>query len=278
MVFLPKQHNKPNVIQETGIMYVETPDGRAKRSENELRSMLERKYAYAFATGGAGAIHWIWNTNFYMDNANESHIGALRADGTEKPEADVSYDFGRFMAEIRDLFKERGARRHCRCFPLFERFLQPETGVRCHHAHDSRAVIRDEVPFRAASEYHLDVLWSATAKLILLPSAHNLDEQAWLKLIDIVKRTGATLLLQVRLVLDAYWKQTARLTDVAGRSRASQCAPGRNACAGRHLLQVSYSRRRIAEMSKEVRTWSRFEPLEAAVGIVLSSFRLDNGD
>ncbi|MFH5181656.1 hypothetical protein ACHHV8_02935 [Paenibacillus sp. TAB 01] len=46
---------KPNLIQETGIMYVETPDGRAKRSEAELRNILERKYAYAFSTGGAGA-------------------------------------------------------------------------------------------------------------------------------------------------------------------------------------------------------------------------------
>lgn len=43
--------------------------------------MLERKYAYAFASGGAGAVQWIWNTNFYMDNANESQIGALRVMG-----------------------------------------------------------------------------------------------------------------------------------------------------------------------------------------------------
>ena len=42
---------KPNVIQETGIMYVETPDGMAKRSEEELRNILERKYAYAFPPG-----------------------------------------------------------------------------------------------------------------------------------------------------------------------------------------------------------------------------------
>ena len=102
-----KTADKPNVVQETGIMYVETPDGFAKRSEEEFRAMLERKYAYAFAAGGAGAVQWIWNTNFYMDNANESHIGALRADGTEKPEADVSYRFGSFMEGIRDLFRER---------------------------------------------------------------------------------------------------------------------------------------------------------------------------
>ena len=59
-----KAIDKPNVIQETGIMYVETPDGRAKRSEEELRNILERKYAYAFSTGGAGAVQWIWNINF----------------------------------------------------------------------------------------------------------------------------------------------------------------------------------------------------------------------
>ena len=82
--------------------------------------MLERKYAYAFATGGAGAVQWIWNTNFYMDNANESHIGALRADGTEKPEADVSYDFGQFMERIRDLFEDRAAGGYRCGIPVFE--------------------------------------------------------------------------------------------------------------------------------------------------------------
>src|SRR5699024_4145745 len=89
-----KTFNKPNLIQETGIMYVENPDNTAKRSEFELRNILERKYAYSFSTGGAGAVQWLWNTNYYMNNINESNIGAIRADGTEKPETDVSYNFG----------------------------------------------------------------------------------------------------------------------------------------------------------------------------------------
>ncbi|WP_307728753.1 beta-galactosidase [Alkalicoccobacillus plakortidis] len=102
-----KTASKPNLVQETGIMYLEQPDGLAKRTEEELRNILERKYAYAFSTGGAGAVQWLWNTNFYMDNVNESNIGALRADGTEKPEADVSYDFGSFMNETKELFVNR---------------------------------------------------------------------------------------------------------------------------------------------------------------------------
>ncbi len=54
-----KTPHKPNLIQETGIMYLENPDGTAKRSEEELRNILERKYAYSFSTGGAGAVQWL---------------------------------------------------------------------------------------------------------------------------------------------------------------------------------------------------------------------------
>src|SRR5699024_6720299 len=60
--------DKANLIQETGIMYVEQPNNLAKRTEYELRNILERKYAYAFSTGGAGAVQWLWNTNYYMNN------------------------------------------------------------------------------------------------------------------------------------------------------------------------------------------------------------------
>src|SRR5699024_5478131 len=102
-----KTFNKPNLIQETGIMYVENPDNTAKRSEFELRNILERKYAYSFSTGGAGAVQWLWNTNYYMNNINESNIGAIRADGTEKPETDVSYNFGSFIADTKDIFQNR---------------------------------------------------------------------------------------------------------------------------------------------------------------------------
>src|SRR5699024_10908653 len=98
---------KPNLNHETCIMYVELHNNQERRSEEELRNILERKYAYSFSTGGAGAVQWLWNTNFYMNNINEPNIGAIRADGTEKPETDVSYDFAAFIKETRDLFKGR---------------------------------------------------------------------------------------------------------------------------------------------------------------------------
>ncbi|MEK8128278.1 beta-galactosidase [Paenibacillus filicis] len=250
-----KTLHKPNVIQETGIMYVETPDGRAKRSEHELHSLLERKYAYAFATGGAGAIHWIWNTNFYMDNANESHIGALRADGTEKPEALVSYEFGRFMAEIRDLFAGRKLEEIAAVFPYSNDFSNRKLAFEATTQLTRVLAYQLNMPFRSASEYHLDALEEQPAKLILLPSAHNLEEQAWSKLLDIVQRTGSTLLVTGPIGLDAYWKPAARLQEALGEPELLNVRrEERLLLPGGAELPVSYGKRRIAEAVKEVRS------------------------
>ncbi|MFC5405875.1 beta-galactosidase [Cohnella soli] len=248
-----KTLDKPNVVQETGIMYVETPAGFAKRSEEELRAMLERKYAYAFATGGAGAIHWIWNTNFYMDNANESHIGALRADGTEKPEADVSYRFGSFMENIRDLFRERKLEEVAVVFPYSNDFSNRKLAFDATTRLTRVLGYELKVPFRGVSEYHLEALESEPAKLIIVPSAHNFDDDAFAKLLDIVARTGATLLYSGPLSFDAYWRTTDRLTDVFGAGKTGNVVREERLSIGNAFYSVSYGNRRIAEVCKEVR-------------------------
>ncbi|MBB6673123.1 beta-galactosidase [Cohnella nanjingensis] len=247
-----KTANKPNVVQETGIMYVETPAGFAKRSEEELRAMLERKYAYAFSTGGAGAIQWIWNTNFYMDNANESHIGALRADGTEKPEADVSYDFGAFMAQSRDLFRGRALEDVAVVFPYSNDFSNRKLAFDATTRATRVLGYELNVPFRGVSEYNLDALEADPAKLIVLPSAHNVDDAAFARLLDIVSRTGATLLLTGPAGIDAYWRHGTRLADVLGARKLVNVVREERLAIGDRVYPVSYGHRRIAEVMKEV--------------------------
>jgi len=248
-----KTPDKPNLVQETGIMYVETPDGRAKRTEAELRNILERKYAYAFATGGAGAVHWIWNTNFYMDNANESHIGALRADGTEKPEAEVSYDFGRFMEAVRDLFGGRPAEEIAVVYPYSNDFSNRKLAFDATTRAARVLAYELKMPFRAASEYHLDDLEKRPAKLILLPSPHNVEEAAAERLFDIVRSTGATLLWTGPIGLDAYWRPVDRLAgELGGRRPANVRREERLQVDGRSFA-VSFGARRIAEVGKELR-------------------------
>lgn len=259
-----KTANKPNLIQETGIMYVETPDGRAKRSEFELRNLLERKYAYAFATGGAGAVQWIWNTNFYMDNANESQIGALRADGTEKPEADVSYDFGSFMGEIGSLFSDRKLEEVAVVFPYSNDFSNRKLAFDATTKLTRALAYEMNVPFRAVSEYHLTDLETQPAKLIILPSAHNVDDKAMKQLLDIVEHTGATLLATGALNLDAYWHVTDRLHPILGKTELRNVQREEMLVLAGEALSVSYGHRRIAEVVKEV---SIDTPEKAGTGI-----------
>ncbi|HEY0593271.1 MAG TPA: hypothetical protein VGF40_15980, partial [Thermoanaerobaculia bacterium] len=58
---------------------------------------LERKYAYAFASRGAGVVEWAWNINPMMPIDNESVIGFFRPDGTAKPELDVVPAYAAFF-------------------------------------------------------------------------------------------------------------------------------------------------------------------------------------
>jgi hypothetical protein len=247
-----KDTNKPNLIQETGIMYIETPDGRAKRSEAELRNILERKYAYSFATGGAGAVQWIWNINFYMNNVNESNIGAVRADGTEKPEAAVSYDFGAFMKQIGHLFAGRELEEVAIVFPYSNDF----SNRRLAYEATTRAVrtlsYEMNVHVRGISEYHLDSLKAYPPKLILVPSPHSFSSKALESLTAHVQEAGGMLLFTGPVGLDAYWRPVQRLTEELGASKVVNVLREEALELKGRQLPVSFGGARIADSSKQL--------------------------
>lgn len=247
-----KAPDKPSLIQETGIMYVETADGRAKRSEHELRNILERKYAYAFSTGGAGAVQWIWNINFYMNNINESHIGALRADGTEKPEADVSYDFGAFMGGIRDLFVDRQLEDVVAVFPYSNDFSTRKLAGEATSKLTRTLAYSMNVPFRGLGEYHLDALKQNHPKLIIVPSSHNFSDAALEKLVVHVRTNGGTLLFTGPLGLNEYWVPSARLTEVIGETVLSNVVREEVMVLEGRAYPVSFGGAGIAQLNKEV--------------------------
>ncbi|MEC0267381.1 alpha-amylase family protein [Paenibacillus anseongense] len=247
-----KAPDKPSLIQETGIMYIETADGRAKRSEHELRNILERKYAYAFSTGGAGAVQWIWNINFYMNNINESHIGALRADGTEKPEADVSYDFGAFMGRIRDLFVDRQLEEVVAIFPYSNDFSTRRLAGEATSKLTRTLAYSMNVPFRGMGEYQLDALEHNPPKLIIVPSAHNFSDEALEKLTQHVRTHGGTLLFTGPLGLNEYWTPVSRLTDVVGETVLSNILREEMMVLNGSQYPVSFGGARISQANKEI--------------------------
>ncbi|MFC5467374.1 beta-galactosidase [Cohnella suwonensis] len=247
-----KSPDKPNLVQETGIMYVETPDGRAKRSEFELRNILERKYAYAFSTGGAGAVQWVWNANIYMNNVNESNIGALRADGTEKPEADVSYDFGSFMGEIRDLFEGRELEDVVVVYPFSNDFSTCKLAFDATSKLTRTLVYEMKAAFRAVGEYHLESLSAYKPKLIVVPSAHNFADAALQDLLSHIEEHGGTLLYTGPIGLNEYWAPSERLVGITGGRQLGNVLREELLELEGKRLPVSFGGHRIAQIGKEV--------------------------
>ncbi|WP_132746728.1 cellulase family glycosylhydrolase [Scopulibacillus darangshiensis] len=277
-----KTGDKPNLIQETGIMYVENPNNKAKRSEAELRNILERKYAYAFSTGGAGAVQWLWNTNYYMNNINESNIGAVRADGTEKPEAEVSYDFGRFFKGIEDLFTDRQLEKIAVIFPYSNDFSNRRLAFDATTKLTRVLGYELNQPFRAVSEYHLNDLDEETPELIIVPSAHNFDTESFQYLLDVVEVKGCHLLFTGPVGLDAYWHHTSRCEGLFGQTCMENVLREEILTIDGESYPVSFGERRIAQLLKEVPAGGTSCDLhEAAHGkgkIIWSSLPLELND
>ncbi len=96
-----KALGKPSLIQETGMMRLESDRGFPWRTPETAARLLERKFAYAFMAGGCGAVQWAWNINPYMPVENEAVIGFNRPDGTAKPELRVVDSFAAFFEKAR---------------------------------------------------------------------------------------------------------------------------------------------------------------------------------
>lgn len=206
-----KQPGQPMLIQETGLQRELTLDEIARRTQEAEGSLFERKVAMSFVQG-SGAIEWLWNSNDYMTEGNEVPIGALRADMTEKPEATVLRNFGRFSQD---------AGSH-----LTAPQLPPVTIVTSQAAQFSamqdlqveaqRKSVRAlcygvRVSGSLLAENQIGKLGSP--KLVILPSAQALADSTWQALLEYVS-SGGTLLITGPIERDAHWHPVARAAGV----------------------------------------------------------------
>lgn len=247
-----KTFDKPNLVQETGIMYAENTDGAPKRAELELRNILERKYAIAFATGSAGAVHWLWNTNLYMNDVNEVNIGALRADGTQKPEADVSYDFGQFMANSRDIFVHRQLEDTVVVYPYANDFSNRSMAFQATTQLTRILLHHMKIPFRALGEFHLGPLKTLPPKLIIVPSAHHFSRDAREMLLNHVSQHGGVLLWTGPLHRDEYWDPIPPIHPSILSVSLGNVLREESLTINGRKLRVPFPNSRIAQVNKEM--------------------------
>lgn len=210
-----KQPGKAMLIQETGLQRELTLDEIARRTPEQETALFERKFALSFV-GGSGAIEWLWNSNSYMTESNETPIGALHADGTEKPEATVLRDMAKFAAAAS---------------PYLKNPKQPSIAVVTSQAAQysvqgdlQLAAQQNAVralgyalhqPCYVIAENQIDKLGSP--KLVILPSAQALRESTWQALLAYVK-AGGNLLVTGPVSRDEHWHLVDRYTPLGIRA------------------------------------------------------------
>jgi hypothetical protein len=206
-----KQPGKAMLIQETGLQRELTLDEIARRTPEQEAMLLERKFALSFVRG-SGAIEWLWNSNSYMTESNETPIGAVLPDGTEKPEATILRNMAKFAAAAS---------------PYLVNPTQPAIAVVTSQAaqysvqadlqlaaqqNAVRALGYDlHQPCYIIAENQIENLGSA--KLVILPSPQALRESTWRALLAYVKN-GGNLLVTGPVSRDEHWHLVDRFTPL----------------------------------------------------------------
>lgn len=202
---------KPMLIQETGEQRRLTMDDHLRFSPEIEAWQLERKIAMSFAQG-AGALEWVWNVNSYMSNDNEITIGAVRPDGTEKPEAEVLTAFAKFAAKNPASFTHIDPPAVTMVTSNALLYSNMNAFALETQKHALRALCYDDhTPMRMLAENRLSEL--GQPKLVILPAPQALTDAAWQQLLAYVDN-GGTLLVSGPVSRDEHWQFVDRLAPL----------------------------------------------------------------
>lgn len=210
-----KQPGEAMLIQETGLQRGLNLDETARRTPENEAALLERKIASSFIQG-SGAIEWLWNTNSYMTESNETPIGAVRTDYTEKPEALLLRAFGRFAPALQDYLRDP---RQAPVAIITSQAAQYSIMADFQLEAQRRAVRAlaysvHLTPYIVA-ENQIEKLGSP--KLAILPSPQALSDAAWQALMQYVD-AGGDLLITGPVDRDVHWQTVQRSGDAGLRA------------------------------------------------------------
>jgi hypothetical protein len=183
-----KQPGKAMLIQETGLQRELNLDETARFTTEQEAALFERKFALSFAQG-SGAIEWLWNSNSYMTEGNETPIGAVRPDGTEKEEAAVLRGFASFSKALSPHLRnprEPGIAIVTSQVAQFSVLSALQIEAQRNAVRTLAYTLR-LMPYVIAENRAAEI---GTPKLAILPSPQALTETAWQALLSYVREGG----------------------------------------------------------------------------------------
>ena len=206
-----KQPGQALLIQETGLQRELTLDELARFTVEQEANLFERKVATSFVQS-SGTIEWLWNSNSYMTEGNETPIGAVRPDGTEKPEATVLREFASFSKQISGHLRN----------PDLPAVAIVTSQAAQYSAIGNLQIDAQKTAIRAlAYDAHLTAYVIAenqiaklgSPKLAILPSPQSLSESTWLALLQYAN-AGGNLLITGPVGRDEHWQRVDRTSPL----------------------------------------------------------------
>jgi len=213
-----KQEGMPLLVQETGVMTEVGPDGRPRRSSQAEAVLLEKKLGIAAGTG-AGAIEWLWNVNAVMRSQQEVSIGAVRPDGTEKPEAQVLAAYATFAQKLQSHLNEPASEDVAILTSQAAQYsVMGGLAVDAQHRAVRAINYQCHIAARVVTENHVSQIKGT--KLTVLPSAQVLQDTTWEALMAYV-RDGGNLLLTGPVERDEHWQLRNRLRELGVKANTA---------------------------------------------------------
>ncbi len=209
-----KQPGKALLIQETGLQRELDLDEVARRTVESEAALLERKVASAFIQS-SGAIEWLWNTNSDMTESNETPIGAVRTDYTEKPEATVMRAFAQFAPQLQTHLRDPQPPP----IAIITSQAAQYSAIADFQLEAQRRAVRavaydDHLSAYVVAENQIEKLGSP--KLAILPSPQALTEHASFELLRYVEE-GGNLLITGPVDRDEHWQIIPRAENLGIR-------------------------------------------------------------
>ena len=208
---LAKQPGEAMLIQETGLQRELNLDETARRNPQNEAALLGRKIASSFVQG-AGALEWLWNTNSYMTESNETPIGAVRPDQTEKPDATVLRNYASFAQTLSPYLRNPELPPIALVTSQAAQFSVMQDFQLAAQRNAVRALAYyDHLTAYAIAENRLAKL--GQPRLAILPSPQALTDTAWRLLLEYVN-DGGNLLITGPVEKDEHWHNAARFTQL----------------------------------------------------------------
>jgi hypothetical protein len=212
-----KQPGEAMLIQETGLQRELNLDEIARRTPENEAALLERKIATSFIQG-SGAIEWLWNTNSDMTESNETPIGAIRTDYTEKPESTLLREFARFAPSLQEHLRDP----QLPPIAIVTSQASQYSVLADFQLEAQRRAVRALTYLARLSVYVVaenQIERLGSPKLVILPSPQALSDATWAVLVKYVN-AGGTLLITGPVERDEHWQARHRAVELGVKAHA----------------------------------------------------------